>query len=268
MNAPLPPWPWPLKLLWASNLAWLMAMLAEPRWWSLGMSFILISQGIVVLVGLCPRCPGLGPVVTRLDSFSATPVVFLTLDDGPDPHVTPAVLALLAQHNAHASFFCIGTRAAAHPDLCRSMVQAGHTVENHGQCHSPLLPFSGRRGWQREIDDAQVTLAGITGFPPRYYRAMAGLRNPFLAGAVARQNLTLVSWTRRGFDTRATTPQRVLTRLLRRLASGDILLLHDGQSHPPSRENALVLDILPLLLTELQRRGYAVQSLPDPTTSP
>ncbi len=82
----------------------------------------------------------------------------------------------------------------------------------------------------REIGAAQASLADIVGEAPRFFRAPAGLRNPFLAPVLQRLDLQLVSWTRRGFDTVRRDPDAMLARLGSRLAAGDILLAHDGNA--------------------------------------
>ncbi len=48
---------------------------------------------------------------------TARPLVALSFDDGPDPEYTPKVLAILARHAAHATFFVIGERAMRYPEL-------------------------------------------------------------------------------------------------------------------------------------------------------
>ena len=45
--------------------------------------------------------------------------VFLTFDDGPTQTVTPFVLDLLKQENIKATFFVLGTRAKANPELIK-----------------------------------------------------------------------------------------------------------------------------------------------------
>jgi peptidoglycan/xylan/chitin deacetylase (PgdA/CDA1 family) len=72
----------------------------------------------------------------------------------------------------------------------------------------------------------------------------------------------LVSWTRRGFDTRERDPQRVLMRLCKGLARGDILLMHDGHAAQGTSGRPVVLDVLPLLLERLRGDGLRSMSLP------
>ena len=115
-----------------------------------------------------------------------------------------------------------------------------------------------------EILAAQHSLQRTAGRPPRYFRAPAGLRNPFLEPVLAALGLHLASWTRRGFDTRSGDPDRVLARLLRRLAAGDILLLHDGHAaRDAGSGRPVILTVLPRLLAALDAAGLAAVPLPD-----
>jgi peptidoglycan/xylan/chitin deacetylase (PgdA/CDA1 family) len=86
-----------------------------------------------------------------------------------------------------------------------------------------------------ELARAQDAIGHATGRRPALFRAPAGIRNVFLDPVLERLGLRLVSWTRRGFDTVSGRPERVARRLLGRIATGDILVLHDG---PPVRRAA------------------------------
>ena len=114
----------------------------------------------------------------------------------------------------------------------------------------------------REIAAAQASLADITGEAPRFFRAPAGLRNPFLAPVLQRLDLQLVSWTRRGFDTVRREPTDVLARLARGLAAGDILLAHDGNAARAEDGRAVVLAVLPELLARAKSLGLVAVTLP------
>jgi peptidoglycan/xylan/chitin deacetylase (PgdA/CDA1 family) len=232
------------------------ALAFAPGQWPAVAGVLLANHAVLSAAGLWPRSALLGPNLRRLPAPAmARGEVSITIDDGPDPEVTPGVLELLDRHGAKASFFCIGERARAHPDLCRELVRRGHSVENHTQRHSPGFSFLGVRGFEREIAAAQATLTEITSQTPRYFRAPAGLRNPLLEPALARLGLELASWTRRGFDTATADPNRVARRLLRGLQAGDVLLLHDGHSARTGAGTPVVLEVLPRLLAALDRTG-------------
>jgi peptidoglycan/xylan/chitin deacetylase (PgdA/CDA1 family) len=174
--------------------------------------------------------------------------VAITIDDGPDPDITPRVLALLDEHDVKATFFCIGERVLRHPELARDMVRRGHTIENHSQRHLHHFSLLGPRGLAREIGRAQDSIAAVTGVAPRFFRAPAGLRNPLLEPVLARFGLQLASWTRRGFDTVNHDADVVLGKLTRRLSAGDILLLHDGHAGRTRAGEPVVFEVLPRLL--------------------
>jgi peptidoglycan/xylan/chitin deacetylase (PgdA/CDA1 family) len=89
------------------------------------------------------------------------------------------------------------------------------------------------------------------------------LRNPFLAPVLHRLGLSLVSWTRRGFDTREGNPATVLARLVRGLKAGDILLLHDGHAARTEGGRAVVLEVLPPLLARIRSDGLRAVTLPE-----
>ena len=106
----------------------------------------------------------------------------------------------------------------------------------------------GLRGLTRELRAAQDTFIEITGQRPLFFRAPAGLRNPFLDPVLSRLGLTLASWSARGFDTRIGDAGRVKAGLLRRLRAGAILLLHDGNAARTHDDRPVILDVLPAVL--------------------
>ena len=61
--------------------------------------------------------------------------VFLTFDDGPTNSVTPFILDLLKQENIKATFFVLGNRAKANPELIKREFEEGHYIANHGHTH-------------------------------------------------------------------------------------------------------------------------------------
>jgi len=208
---------------------------------------------------MIPQSLLLGPVIAWLPD--AGPHVALTFDDGPDPAVTPHVLDLLDRHDATASFFCIGTRARAHPALVRDIVRRGHAVENHTMTHPNAFAFYMPPALRREIGGADDVLQAITGRKPRFFRPPMGFRGPPLDYVLTRTGLHTVSWTGRGYDTACRSPVRVLRRLLRNLNAGDILLLHDGNTARDGCGRPVVLTVLPALLQQLAARGLSVVSL-------
>ena len=231
------------------HLLALIVVIAEPGQWRWALGAVLANHTLLALVGLWPRSHWLGPNWTKLPAAAtAKNSIALTIDDGPDPSVTPQVLELLDRYAAQASFFCIGEKAARYPDLCREIVRRGHAVENHSQHHRHHFSLMGRTGIMRELQSAQETLTTITGQRPLFFRAPAGLRNPLLDPVLARLGLRLASWSARGFDTRTGDVERVKSRLLRGLRAGAILLVHDGNAARTLDGVPVILEVLPTVL--------------------
>ncbi len=228
----------------------------RPPLWPWAAGALLANHAVLTASGLWPRSALLGPNWTALPMPAAAGGrIALTFDDGPDPQVTPRVLDLLDQHQVAATFFCIGERVAAHPALARDIVRRGHAIENHSRRHSHSFSLLGPGAMAAEIASAQDIIGSVVGVPPLFFRAPAGLRNPFLDPVLARLALQLVSWTRRGFDTVSNRPAAVLARLLQGLGAGDILLLHDGHAARTINGNPVLLEVLPALLAEISARG-------------
>jgi peptidoglycan/xylan/chitin deacetylase (PgdA/CDA1 family) len=235
------------------------ALVLHPAWWPWVVAALVANHVALGLIGMWPRSRLLGDNMICLpDAAARRGEIALTFDDGPHPEVTPKVLDILDRYGAKASFFCIGDKAAAHPDIVRDIVRRGHAIENHSMRHSGFFGFYGPVALRREIGAAQSMLGGIAGRPPRFFRAPMGIRNPMLDPVVARMGLHYISWTRRGFDTVARDPAVILERLTDRLAAGDILLLHDRRS---VHGEPIVLAVLPALLERISAAGLKPVSL-------
>jgi peptidoglycan/xylan/chitin deacetylase (PgdA/CDA1 family) len=231
-------------------------VLAAPGLWPPALAAVLANQALLTAAGMLPRSTLLGPNVTRLPAAAAARgEVALTIDDGPDPEVTPRVLDLLDSAGMKATFFCIGERVAAHSSLAREMIVRGHAIENHSMNHLKMFAALGPGRMRREIVDAQKSIADAIGRAPRWFRPTAGLRNPFLDPVLAGLDLRLASWTRRPFDTRCGDVDTVHARLARNLAAGDILLMHDGHAARTPAGTPVVLEVLPRLLATLNAIG-------------
>lgn len=252
-----------VKATVACHVGAVAALLLELALWPWVAAAVAVNHVLLALGGLWPRSTWLGANVRRLpEAAVARREVALTLDDGPDPQVTPRVLDLLDAYGAKATFFCIAEQAARHPQLVREIIARGHSVQNHSHRHSHTFSLLGPQAFAREISQSQDALAELTGRRPAYFRAPAGFRNLFLAPVLAEHGLQLVSWTRRGFDTARRDPAGVLRRLTRGLAAGDILLLHDRGSAMAVSGKPVVLEVLPALLQALQRMDLKAVTLP------
>ncbi len=211
-------------------------------WW--GLLAFFPAHAALLWAGLVPGCQWLGRVVTSFRVSNGERFVWLTIDDGPEPGETEAVLDLLRKHRARATFFVIGQKAARHPHLIRRILAEGHLLGNHTQSHPEkwFWTLPGKRV-ARELDECSGTLLQIAGTTPEIFRSPVGMKPPSLTPLLNTRGLTLVAWTVRGFDGVSQPLGRVLQRLKTGARPGAILLLHEGRGHAP----ALLAEFLPWL---------------------
>jgi peptidoglycan/xylan/chitin deacetylase (PgdA/CDA1 family) len=165
--------------------------------------------------------------------------VALTFDDGPSPEHTPRVLAMLEQAGVKATFFVIGRKAEAHPDLVRAVVAAGHGVGVHSYLHDRLFSMRRPAYVRADLERSIAALQRITGERPRLFRPPIGHTNAVIAHAARSLGLTLVGWSVRSLDGMPNaTSERVARRVVPRLRDGQVVLLHDAAERddrvPPS----------------------------------
>ena len=257
----------PVLSVWGSAVVHVGALacaVTQPELWRWALGAIIANHLLLVAAVFWPRGTVAGPNLVRLPpAAAARNEISLNFDDGPDPEVTPRVLEVLDRYRARASFFCIGRKAAAFPDLVREIVRRGHSVENHSHRHSLAFAFYGYSSLKQEVEASQRTIEEISGRLPAFFRAPAGFRSPLLDPVMAACGLRYVSWTRRGFDTVSGDADIVLERLAKGFAPGDILLMHDSGSARTRAGDPVVLVVLPQLLELAAARGLKPVTLPQ-----
>ena len=267
------PWHPPafVKLSAGIHAASLGTLAFAPEHWAAALGGLALNQAVLSTAGMWPRSRLLGANLLRLPASTARAVA-LTFDDGPHPEVTPRVLDVLDRHQARATFFVVGRKVEAHPELAREIQRAGTrsrttpTATATGSRSSGLGACSGRSKPPRTPSN-RPPAAGrrCSARPPE--SATPGSTRP------GSDRLGLVSWTRRGFDTVTRDPRRVAGRLVRGLRAGDILLLHDGSSAADTAGRPVVLEALPRVLDALSARQLGcvpvcMEDVAIPATAP
>lgn len=216
--------------------------------WRIGLPAMLLSHLPFIWGTLWPRSRLFGPALTRLPTDERR--VWLTIDDGPSDD-TLALLDLFDAHAAKATFFLVGERAAARPELVREIARRGHGIGNHSATHPSAWFWAlGPRRMREQIARCQTTLQGITGTAPHWFRAVVGMANPFVSAPLRDLGLARAAWSARGFDAVAKDHAAVVARIERGIAPGAIVLLHEGARHGRNVET------IALLLQRLETLDY------------
>lgn len=191
--------------------------------------------------------------------------VALTFDDGPDPAYTPAVLEILAHFGTRATFFMIGRNAAAHPDLVREVLLAGHSIGNHTQDHLWLRDLSAREV-SEQIENADQTLRGAAAAPGDLFRPPRGLTSATVASVTRRLGVRSYFWNACLEANLHHGVSAAAEATADHCRPGAIILCHDGGHlegpNPQHIDRSRSVAALPGLLTRLRDRGLQPVTLP------
>jgi peptidoglycan-N-acetylglucosamine deacetylase len=186
---------------------------------------------------------------------TSRPLVGLSFDDGPHPVYTPQVLEILREHEARATFFLIGERAARHPDIVAAIRAGGHEVGNHYEYwrHGLMLTHSDAE-FVRQLENVERVLGLPAGRDasgkPKMFRAPGGLARSRQLRLARERGYTPALGSAYPHD-----PQRpplwYMRWLVRKnLAPGTIVILHDGIPDPTR-----TIEALPHILAAARSRG-------------
>ncbi len=181
--------------------------------------------------------------------------VALTFDDGPHPKVTPWILDHLDRVGAKATFFVVGKQVDLYPELTAEIVRRGHQLGSHSYTHRNMRKLRALE-IGRELVRSRAAVRRASGVNVTLFRPPGGHYNEAVRQATGLWGYTTVFWTANICDYTGASAHQIKVALLRDIAPGGIVLLHNG-------EDATV-DILPDLLTALKARGLKMVSLSGP----
>jgi peptidoglycan/xylan/chitin deacetylase (PgdA/CDA1 family) len=210
-----------------------------------------------LLAPICPPAARSIAVPRTLAGAGGTQAtgVAITFDDGPHPEGTPAILEVLAAHQARATFFVIGEQVERRPHLASRILDEGHAIALHGHRHRLQLRLT-QRELADDFDRGLAAIADATGTAPTRHRPPYGLYSAGGLRAARRRGLEPLLWSAWGKDWRKfTTPERIARRASAGLAVGGVLLLHDADFYSSARSHERTEQALPLILSELKSRG-------------
>lgn len=180
--------------------------------------------------------------------------LYLTFDDGPHPDHTPALLDLLAEHGAKASFFLVGREVERHDALARRIASEGHTLGNHSYSH-PRFEALTLDEQLEEIERTQRLLTGIDGRSRHAFRPPRGVLTGAMLASLVRRRHRIDYWSYDSLDySRRPVPELLETIQRHPPRGGDIILMHDDSEHS--------LTLLRALIPAWIAQGFSLRALP------
>ncbi|GAA0344784.1 polysaccharide deacetylase family protein [Oceanobacillus sp. FSL W7-1293] len=182
------------------------------------------------------------------DAKTEEKVIALTFDDGPHSKYTPAILDILAEYDAAATFFVLGAHAEKFPDIIHRQVMEGHEIGNHTYDHTTKLSRL-----SQEMKETSDILYAITGNRPKLFRPVGGSYNDAIVKKAGENQLHVVlwSWDQDTKDWDGVDYKTIAANVISSISPGDVVLFHDAGG---KREQTV--KALPLILDYLAENQY------------
>lgn len=154
------------------------------------------------------------------------PLVSLTFDDGPHPESTPLLLDTLKRHEARATFFLVGKRAKAYPDLVKQIASEGHTIGNHTWDHHSLVDLPSR---ERRLSVRRCH-AALAPYGSRWFRPPFGHMNARIRLELLAMGFEPIDWSVCVYDWLGFDEERIAASFTE-IHPGAVVLLHEKLYH-------------------------------------
>lgn len=179
--------------------------------------------------------------------------VNITIDDGPDPVWTPQVLQVLRENGVKATFCMVGTQAAAHPDMVKAVVAAGHRLCDHTVAHDTGMDHKSQAYQSQQILDAEKMITEASGgVRPMYYRAPGGAFTPYSRRLAASRGMRPLGWNVDTKDFERPGIAAIVATVEEEISNGPTILFHDAGGDR-SQTVAALRQVLP----RLKQQGYS-----------
>ena len=172
----------------------------------------------------------------------------LTFDDGPGSSLTPAILKILADGKAKATFFLLGRNIAGREAIVRQIAEQGHDICSHGYDHlhslkvSPFRVLSDiKRGWAT-IDAALGTMRKKYPFRPPN-----GKLNIICLLYLLIRRVPIVYWSLDSGDTWREMPDSLRVAQLAKQVGGVVSLAHDFDRKNENRSRYIIESVKAIL---------------------
>jgi peptidoglycan/xylan/chitin deacetylase (PgdA/CDA1 family) len=179
--------------------------------------------------------------------------VAITFDDGPNER-TANLLNVLAELSVPATFFLVGFRTEAQPQLVKAIDTAGHDIENHSYTHPNLATLRGYE-IEEQLCKTNAVVRSITGKAPRFFRPPGGNFGNTVKQAAAKHGMSGVFWTVNCGHYEGGDSAALADFVIENISDGAIVLMHNGE---PATVGAL-----PTIAERLRGQGYEFVTITD-----
>ncbi|GLX71401.1 polysaccharide deacetylase family protein [Paenibacillus glycanilyticus] len=186
--------------------------------------------------------------------------VALTFDDGPDETFTPLVLDELKKAGVKATFFVVGNRIEANPDIFQRMVSEGHAVGNHSYSHPNYLKLSDEK-FREEIDRTDKLIKRYIGHRPSLVRPPYGGVTEDQINWLASMEKKIINWNVDSLDWKGLSADEVYANIMDATKNGSIILQHSAGGE--GEDLTGTVEALGRVIAELKEKDMGFVTVPD-----
>ena len=190
--------------------------------------------------------------------------IYLTFDDGPTPEITEWTLNQLKNHNAKATFFCIGKNIEKYPEIFQKIIEEKHAVGNHTHNHL--------NGWETNFqsyftnfEQTNQTISNnwhsksqknITQ-TAKLFRPPYGKISLKQSKKIRKEGYKIIMWDvlSADFDT-TISKKKCLKNIIENLKNGSIVVFHDSE-----KASEKLRYVLPKILEFYSSKGYSFKRI-------
>jgi peptidoglycan/xylan/chitin deacetylase (PgdA/CDA1 family) len=192
------------------------------------------------------------PALASTENNQKKKLIALSFDDGPNGKYTEAVLAILKENNAKATFFVCGDSTAAAPNLVKQEYAAGNEIGNHTYSHVNIAKLS-ENNLKKELTKANEEIYKAINVYPVLFRPPYGASSARANQVLAQLGFKKITWNYmvNDFDTKKTSADKIASEVITHAHPGAIIDMHDGGGN---RDKTIAA--LPVIIKALKKQGY------------
>lgn len=176
-------------------------------------------------------------------------VISVTFDASWGGDKTMAILDLLDQYNAKATFFLVGIWVDKYPELVQEIAKRGHEIGNHSDSHAHFPQISDAQ-IRQELKDCSDKIEALTGTRPTLFRPPYGDYNSKVITVVRDAGYEAVQWSIDSLDWKNRGVSDLVKRATNNVQKGDIILFHNDSQY--------IVEALPAILQHYQAQGFTM----------
>lgn len=176
-------------------------------------------------------------------------VISVTFDASWGGDKTMAILDLLDEYDAKATFFLVGIWVDKYPELVKEIAARGHEIGNHSDSHAHFTQISESQ-IRQELDACSDKIEALTGTRPTLFRPPYGDYDNKVVTVTRAEGYECVQWSIDSLDWKNRGVSDLVKRATTNVQKGDIILFHNDSQY--------IVEALPQVLAYYKQQGFTM----------